>query len=401
MKKRILFLMSDTGGGHRAAALAIEEAIHHLYPETYQTYVEDVWKHHTPWPVNKIPNTYAWLTGPGLPLWRLMWSGLAYWSAHHFVIPGISPVLERKMLRYLDALRPDVMVSVHPLMNHLGLKWLRKLQWDIPFVTVVTDMVTIHPLWICPKVTCCLVPTELAREKALRFGMNPDKVEVVGQPVGLKFGGMSPNKEAARRLLGLDLGRRTVLVMGGGEGFGPVFEIARKIAGTVPLAQLLVVAGRNQALKDRLEAATWEIPTRIYGFTNQMPELMRAADVVITKAGPGTISEAFIAGVPPLISGYIPGQEKGNVTYVQEHHAGAYAETPAEIAHLISDWFMPNNPTLDEMTGNAARLARPEASLKIAAKVCSLIGNQTNLEVRSGKRRVAYLAGKIFSFSSK
>jgi 1,2-diacylglycerol 3-beta-galactosyltransferase len=225
MKKRILFLMSDTGGGHRAAALAIEEAIHHLYPETYQTYVEDIWKHHTPWPVNKIPNTYAWLTGPGLPLWRLMWSGSVRWPAHRLVIPGISPVLERKMLRYLDALRPDVVVSVHPLMNHLGLKWLRKLQLDVPFVTVVTDMVTIHPLWICPKVTCCLVSTDLAKKMALDFGMSPDKVEVVGQPVSLKFGVMSSDKQTARRLLNLDLERRTVLVVGGGEGFGPMFEI--------------------------------------------------------------------------------------------------------------------------------------------------------------------------------
>lgn len=373
MKKRILFLMSDTGGGHRAAAGAIEEAIHFLYPTRYDTYVEDIWKEHTPWPVNKIPNTYGWLTGPGLPLWRLMWSGSVRLPAHRLVMPGISPVLERKMLRYLQSLQPDIVISVHPLMNHLGLKWLRKLRLQIPFVTVVTDMVTIHPLWICPEVTHCMVPTELAREMAIRFGMAAHKVDVYGQPVGLKFMVMSTGKAAARRELGLDPQRRTVLVTGGGEGFGRVFDIARAIAATVPQAQLLVVAGRNRALQDKLETVPWEIPTRIYGFTEQMPELMKAADVLITKAGPGTLSEAFIAGLPPLISGYIPGQEKGNVTYVQEHQAGAYAETPAEIARLVAEWLEPDNPRLDEMADNAARLARPEASLKIAAKVCSLM----------------------------
>jgi len=373
MKKRILFLMSDTGGGHRAAAQAIEEAIHHLHPHSYETFIEDIWKYHTPWPVNKLPNSYPWLTGPGQPLWKLMWFGTAHISAHKLVVPTISPVLEYKVTRYLNAVQPDLVVSVHPFMNHLGLKWLKKIKLDVPFVTVVTDMVSIHPLWICPRATCCLVPTETAGNFAVKFGMPPEKVEVCGQPVRLKFMMMPADKTAVRQQLGLDMYRRTILIMGGGEGFGPVFDIARTLAQWVPQAQLLVVAGRNKSLKEKLESVDWEIPTHIYGFVDNMPELMRASDILITKAGPGTISEAFIAGLPPLISGYIPGQEKGNVTYVQKHQAGAYAETPQEIAKLVLSWMDPQNSTLQEMAQNAARLAKPEASLTIANRVCSLI----------------------------
>ena len=145
------------------------------------------------------------------------------------------------------------------------------------------------------------------------------------------------------------------------------------MAQTAPQAQLLIVSGRNKDLKQRLENTAWEIPTRIYGFVDNMPELMAAADLLITKAGPGTISEAFVAGLPIIISGYIPGQEEGNVTYVQEHSAGVYAETPEKIAQLVLTWFDPANNTLQLMAQKAAGLARPNASLIIAKRICSLM----------------------------
>jgi 1,2-diacylglycerol 3-beta-galactosyltransferase len=283
-------------------------------------------------------------------------------------------------------------------MNHLGLSWLNKMNFsksqaaciglpavvnppqawrdplnlDIPFVTVVTDMVSIHPLWICPEVTRCIVPTEIAKVWAIKFGMPAEKVEVCGQPVSLKFAQISGDKQAIRRKLGLDLNRPAVMVMGGGEGFGRIFEIARAVAQTVPQSQLLIVSGRNKGLKARLEAVAWEIPTCVYGFVHNMPELMRAADILITKAGPGTINEAFTVGLPPLICGFIPGQEKGNVAYVEEHQAGVYAETPQEIARLVRDWLDPSNHTLQRMAHNAARLARPDAALAIASRLCNV-----------------------------
>jgi 1,2-diacylglycerol 3-beta-galactosyltransferase len=375
MKKRILFLMTDAGGGHRAAAMAVDEAIHHLYPDTYDTIIEDLWKKHTPWPMNKLPDTYPWMTGPGIPMWKLLWLISTTAQPHKVVFPSVSPVLKRYISGYFKKVKPDIIISVHPLMNHIGLKLRDKAGLkDVPFVTVVTDMVSIHPTWICPQVNFCMVPTEPARELALKWGIPPDKVMVVGQPVGLKFAQMkAEDKSILRQKLGLQPERRTLLVVGGGEGFGPLFEITRAIAQTVPQAQMMVVAGRNKALKEKLEGVSWEIPTRIYGFVNNMPELMGAANILVTKAGPGTISEAFIANLPVILSGYIPGQETGNVTYVQEHRAGLLAEKPQEIANLVREWMEPDNPSLQEMARNAAALAKPEAALTIARKVCDLI----------------------------
>lgn len=378
MKKRILFLMSDTGGGHRAAAQAIEEAIHYLFPRTYHTHIEDFWRFHTPWPINKIPQTYPWFTGPGLPLWKFMWFSSMRFGTYKLV-PRFSPVLRRHATRYLAEEKPDVVVSVHPFMNHLAVGWLRRLNVPVPFVTVVTDLVSVHPLWVSPKVTRCLVPTEAARDVALHTGLSPEKVVVCGQPISLKFASATHDKQCARQQLKLHPHKKTVLLLGGGEGFGHLFEIARTLAQTNPHIQLLVITGRNRALKAQLDTVRWEVPTQIHGFVNNMPQFMAAADLLITKAGPGTLSEAFAMGLPLIISGFIPGQEEGNVTYVLQNEAGAYAESPAEIAQLTARWFEPGNSTLQTMAANAARLARPEASLEIARQICDLIPQRESI----------------------
>jgi 1,2-diacylglycerol 3-beta-galactosyltransferase len=263
---------------------------------------------------------------------------------------------------------------------------LRKvLKTDVPYATVVTDLVRAHPAWFCCDADYCMVPTAAARERALRYGIAPDQVEIVGQPVGLQFAAGMGERLYLRGVLRLDLERPAVLVVGGGEGMGPVYEIARAIASGVPDAQLIVVTGRNAALKQKLETTVWEIPTRIYGFVTNMPELMGASDVLVTKAGPGTISEAFIAGLPVIISGFVPGQEEGNVDYVLEHKAGTYASDPAEIARLIREWLCPGDDTLKQMAANATALARPEAALVIAQRLHHLlIKKQAKHPITSG-----------------
>ncbi len=373
MKKRILFLMSDTGGGHRASAQAIADAIHYLYPDQYDILIQDVWKHHTPWPVNKIPNMYGWLTGPGLLIWRLFWLSTTRLQGYRLILSGVSPILNKQVADYLEEVRPDLVVSVHPAMNHLGIKWRDKANLDVPFVTVVTDMVTIHPFWVCPKVTRCLVSTEEARRSTIKLGMPPEKVEVCGQPISLKFTRQLSDKHSVRLRLGLSADRWVILLIGGGEGFGRIFEIARNVAKAIDQAQLVIVCGRNQLLKRKLDGVQWEIPTTIYGFVDNMPELMHAADILITKAGPGTISEAFSVGLPPLIYSYIPGQEYGNVTYVKDHQAGVYAKTAKQITQLISDWLDSDDTALQEMSRNAAQLAKPEAVITIAEELCQLL----------------------------
>lgn len=364
--------MSDTGGGHRASAQAIRDAIEFLYPGEFDVLIEDIWTDHTGWPVNRMPSTYPWLSSSGARLWLLLWQATRWSFLWNGMLKMTDLLAGHKIRRFLDDVQPDIVVSVHPAMNHLGVEWVKKTLPGRPFYTVITDMVTVHPSWVCPDVTGCVVATPPAQEQAIALGMLAEKVTVCGQPVALKFANLEGEKAVLRQKLAMDEERPFILIAGGGEGIGRVYDIARAIARTVPQAQLAIVAGRNKHLKQKLENVAWEIPTPVYGFVQNMPELMGAADILVTKAGPGTISEAFIAGLPVIISGYIPGQERGNVDYVLDNKAGAYAEEPREIARLAAAWLEPDNETLARMQENAAQLARPHASLEIARLLCSL-----------------------------
>jgi 1,2-diacylglycerol 3-beta-galactosyltransferase len=272
---------------------------------------------------------------------------------------------------------PDLVVAVHPIINQVSLRVLRRtLRTDVPYATVVTDLVRAHPSWFSPQADYCMVPTEAARQRGLRYGMPPDRLEVVGQPVGMKFAAELGEKLYLRGKLSLSLGRPVVLIVGGAEGMGPVYEIARAVARGLPTAQLIIVAGRNTSLRQKLEATAWEIPVRIHGFVTNMAELMGASDVLITKAGPGTLSEALIAGLPVIISSFIPGQEEDNVQYVLEHGAGEYAPTPPETIRIIEEWLRTDNDSLRRVAENAAALARPDATLKIARRLYCLLNEK-------------------------
>jgi 1,2-diacylglycerol 3-beta-galactosyltransferase len=346
----------------------------HLHGDEVTVRITDAWKDHLSWPINHLGDAYPWLISDGLWVWKALWVTDDQTWIPQVALPALTPLTRRSMSEMFRDEAPDLVVSVHPLFNHIPLRVLRKvLKTDILFVTVVTDLVTAHPAWFCQEVDYCMVPTEPARQRALRYGMPPDRVEVVGLPVESKFATAGEYKPHLRERLHLDPDRPAVLVVGGAEGTGPVYETARAIATEVPNAQLLVVAGRNAALKQKLEAAAWEIPTHIYGFVTNMPELMNASSLLVTKAGPSTIAEAFIAGLPMVIYDFIPGQEEGNLRYVLEHQAGAYASDPSEIACLVREWLRPGNDILERVVANAIALARPEAALVIARRLYHLL----------------------------
>jgi 1,2-diacylglycerol 3-beta-galactosyltransferase len=373
--KKILIVTSDTGGGHRSAAEAIAEAMHQLYGETCRVEIADAWADHTPFPINRLGQLYGPLVNRGAILWKLIFRLTSNQRGLNFLMKIFWPAIRKSMEDFLRQSNSDVVVSVHPILTYFSIRALQEANLCIPFVTVVTDLVSLHPLWLCPKTDSCLVPTEPAKERALANGLPHEKVKVVGLPVGLKFAGGVGDKGTLRDKLGLERDRPTILVVGGGEGMGKVYKIARAIAKARVNAQLMVVAGRNKGLQRRLEKIDWEIPTTVFGFVTNMPELMGASDVIVTKAGPSTISEALITGLPILLSGFVPGQEEGNVEYVINKGVGTWAEKPQRIADTLAQWLQPGNETLTHMAQKAQRLGRPQAALDIAAEIFSQISD--------------------------
>jgi 1,2-diacylglycerol 3-beta-galactosyltransferase len=374
---RVLVLFSDTGGGHRSAAEALIEAWQAEHPGRVAADMVDVFRGYTPFPFNRF--------GPSYP-WVVRHCGRAYAAVFHrsdsprraravmrAVYGYVRPHLLRLLTDHADA---DLIVSVHPLFNHCVNWALRELRMRRPYVTVVTDLCTAHAFWFYPHVTRILVPTEEARRRGLACGVSDGRIAVRGLPVARRFTeGLRRvgDRGQVRERLGLSRRGRVVLMIGGGDGMGPLYETARAVeAATADLAeplQLAVIAGRNAALRERLLAAPWRIPCRIEGFVRNMPEWMAAADVLVTKAGPGTITEGLLSGLPLVLMGKVPGQEDGNVDYVVAGGAGAWEPRPAQAAARLRDWLTPGNPALARMSERARELAYPDAASDIAADI--------------------------------
>ncbi len=369
-RPHILFLFSDTGGGHRSAAEAIIEALHLEFGDKITTEMVDIFKEYAPRPLNRVPELYPKMVR--VPqAWGL---GFRISDGHRrarLITASAWPYV-RGAVRTLLAQPPsDLIVSLHPLANAPVLRALGRNR--PPFVIVVTDLVSAHALWYHRLADLCIVPTEAARERALKYGLRPERVQVVGLPVAERFCRPAADKNALRSRYGWPQDRPLVLLVGGGEGMGPLEKTAHAIASAQLPISLVIVAGRNQNLKAKLEAFKWPIPTFIYGFVREMPEFMQAADILITKAGPGTISEALNAGLPMVLYSRLPGQEDGNISYVEAEGAGIWAPRPEQVVSAIRTWV--EKPHLRQQAAAACRrLARPDAARQIARILAERVG---------------------------
>ncbi len=368
--------MSDTGGGHRSAAEAIADALEREFPGRYDMTIADAIARSAWYPFNHMPSWYL----PVVTYGETWWGRGFHTTNHRPVIRGAQPLLDvmmgYKLRRLVRENAPDLVVSVHPLLTGMAQRAVSAVRPGVPFVVVVTDLFDPHGIWFEPKATLTLVATGGADTTARRYGVPTEKIRVVGQPVSLRFLSRGRSKAEQRTELGLEPEQTTVLLVGGGEGMGKLYEIARSIAGAKLPVQLVVIAGRNKGLRDKLQATEWEIPVVVQGFVTNMPGWMRASDVLITKAGPGTIMEGLACGLPILLSGYLPGQEEGNVIFVEQSGVGVLRETPEEIARTLDEWVTPGNETLAKYSARARELARPGAALDIAAILDDVVASR-------------------------
>ncbi|KAG6431550.1 hypothetical protein SASPL_109629 [Salvia splendens] len=346
--KNVLILMSDTGGGHRASAEAIKDAFWLEYGDQYR-------------------------------LWSLAFHSTSPKWIHSVYLAAIAAFYAKEVEAGLMEYKPDIIISVHPLMQHIPLwvlKW-QKLHKKVVFATVITDLNTCHRTWFHPSVNRLYCPSEEVAKRALLDGLQESQIRVFGLPIRPSFVQAVFSKDDLRIELEMDLQLPAVLLMGGGEGMGPVKETAKALSEALfdtelerPIGQLIIICGRNETLASTLQSLEWKIPIR--GFEKQMQKWMGACDCIITKAGPGTIAEALIRGLPIILNDYIPGQEKGNVPYVVENGAGVFTRNAKETARIVAEWFGEKEEELHRMSGNALKLAQPNAVFDIVRDVHEL-----------------------------
>lgn len=546
---KILFLSSDTGGGHRASATSLAQQFQNLFPGSSYALC-DIVQLDAPPPYNYLVKSYKHLSAHPQQ-WKLVYNVSNTRAYEMLADVHMKSAMERSVRRRIRGYDPDVVVSVHPLMTNVPVLACRNIAKDtgrhLPIFTVCTDLGSAHSMWFANGVEKLFVASDAIRCLAMQRGkVPPEKIVMSGLPIRRDFAvqaekmGERHSKEGTfyqkhiRKELGLGeyANRKTVLVMGGGEGCGRLSNIVDALylqfVGRGMDALILVVCGRNEALKKSLAQRDWEglrskyvlartsgadfescvgllsdvgcidgggvasqlrriisspsmggapfissdpsasyfhggkdeaasapgsrtgspspsedgvgrddvevvtkscaqrnnlydlksllqpldsneegatgvmamknpiveavssasldqedlglqtgdslveSPVKVLGlgFITNMADYMVATDVLVTKAGPGTIAEAASLSLPVMLTSFLPGQEEGNVDYVIDGKFGAFVSDadPQGISDVVAGWLL-DDGKLRELSNNAHRRGAPDAAAEIVETI--------------------------------
>ncbi|HEV7178841.1 MAG TPA: glycosyltransferase [Candidatus Baltobacteraceae bacterium] len=380
MTKRALFLISDTGGGHRSAANAMTAALKEIEePYAFEYRIEDV-AAHCAFPLTQLGLGYSMALRYAPPVYGALYYATNGRRRYRALVRFCEPLYRERLRDLFLSYKPDVIVSVHPLLNHAALRARADAHMQaVPIVTVITDLGKVHESWLTPEADAVVVPAREVYERALSRGISPSRLRLLGQPIHPRFDDVVGTKDELRDHLGLPHDKLIVMLMAGGEGGGKLLPTTLALAKAKLPVHLLVVCGRNEPLRQRLDELQPALPTSmtVLGFTDNIPEYFRAVDLLVTKAGPGSLAEANAAQLPVVVYDYVPGQERGNVDFVRNNGLGAVAlHGAAEVVQAVRS--MIRTPDrLNQIRENQEAVAPVRSSRRIAALISQIATSHT------------------------
>lgn len=274
----------------------------------------------------------------------------------------------RNVLDYIEEFNPDVIVNTHFLSAGILGELKRRGLVHTPLVTVVTDYM-VHGLWLHPKVDLYLVGCQSAYDRLVKGGIDPDRVLISGIPVRSGFRSTN-SKEIARKALGLIPDKQTILIMGGSEGFTGRADEIMNIVSSFGNVQFFLVCGNDEETFNKINSCVKDNSgtVRVYEYADNVHELMAASDLIITKGGGLTITEALTMGLPMVMYKPIPGHEEGNAVYVSDSGAGVVVQKIEELIR-ITDELLYQPKKLEEMAWNAKRMVPDNSSGKAVKSI--------------------------------
>jgi 1,2-diacylglycerol 3-beta-galactosyltransferase len=373
MSKRALLLISDTGGGHRSAANAIVAALDERSPK-FEARIEDV-AAHCAFPLTQLGLGYSMALRYAPPVYGALYYATNGRRRYRALVRFCEPLYRERLRDLFLDYRPDVIVSVHPLLNHAALRARDDAHMQhVPVVTVITDLGKVHESWLVPEADAVVVPAREVYQRALSRGVPPARLRLLGHPIHPKFDDVTGSKADLRAQLRLSPSTPTVMLMAGGEGGGKLFSTTLALARARLPIELVVVCGRNENLAQKLGELSISLPTpmQVLGFTDKIPEYFRAVDLLVTKAGPGTLAEANAAQLPVVVYDYVPGQERGNVDFVRHNGLGVIALQGASKVVSAVRTLIATPERLAAIRENQESVAPRHSSRRIAALITSI-----------------------------
>jgi UDP-N-acetylglucosamine:LPS N-acetylglucosamine transferase len=375
---KILIISSDTGGGHRSAAAALVEGAQRFWhgPSAVVRVVRAIEEsHHI---TAKLVGIYNWTLRN-----KQHWMKYLYWFVNR-LRPETREFFHRRCIGFVQDLFerwcPHVVVSVHPLTQHIFAKVLKELglQNTVPLVTVVTDpCYGFWKGWACDDVQLYLVAGEEARQQLIDYGIAPSRIKISGMPVHPKFEFPGEHAaQAARRALRLEPDKFTVFVNAGWVGGGNIPEIFRELVRGELDVQAIFLAGKNEELKREAEelARTAKFPVRVIGYSDHVEELMRAANVMVSKLGGLTTFEALACRLPIIADTTTPPmpQESGAAQLIATRGAGVLLEKTSDIVPVVRR-MMTDTAHYAALRAATAGLAIPNSTQRIIAEIAALL----------------------------
>src|SRR6185503_17534411 len=375
---KILIISSDTGGGHRSAAAAIVAVVQKFFDgESYAVRVVRAVEesHHL---ADKLVRLYNWILRN-----RQHWMKYYYWIINR-IRPDTRQFFHKRCVGYVrnifERWCPHIVVSVHPLTQHLFGRVLKELNLAgrIPLVSVVTDpCYGFWRGWACDAVTLYLVASDDARRQLIDYGVAPERIKISGMPVHPKFA--YPGEEAAqaaRRALGLDPEKFTVFVNAGWVGGGNIPQIFRELARGELDVQAIFLAGKNEDLRAAAETIALDapFPIKVIGYSDEIEKLMSAANVMVSKLGGLTTFEALACRVPiiaDMITEPMP-QEAGTAKLIAQRGAGVMLKHCSDVVPVIRR-MIEDEVHYSRLRNATAALAIPNSTRYIVEEIAALI----------------------------
>lgn len=268
----------------------------------------------------------------------------------------VSAAMYFPFVKLLKKFRPDVIICTHPFPESAAAIWKflhAKSEKNFSLAAVLTDY-SLHEIWIFSEVDTYFVATEEMKAELAAHSRLNQEIFATGIPIGAEFADVSVVPRAGF----------TILIMGGGLGLGSIEETLQDLNRVELPLKIIVVAGQNEKLLARLQNFQSRHSTKIFGYVENICGLMTAADLLITKPGALSMTEAFAVGLPMLLHAPIPGPEFKNAEYAISHGA-AISVGDKKVSAVLNE-LLKNPARMSEMKLNAKKLGRANAAAQIA-----------------------------------
>ncbi|MDD6135137.1 MAG: glycosyltransferase [Selenomonadaceae bacterium] len=368
-----MLLTASIGSGHIKATEAIEEALREILPQADITTV-DFMSRQTSWVHWLMKKIYLIMLDFVPNLYDVFYKISGGASGGSLAQSAFAVIMQPVADRIIRAAAPDVVICTHPFPEGAASLWKKRHDSPLPLVVVMTDY-SLHQIWLYPRVEAYFMATEAMRQEMIAKAFSGARLHAAGIPVDMSLQGL-PGKAALRDAYGLPQHNPVILLMGGGLGLGGIKETLLELEKIPQPLTLLVIAGRNERLLEEVRkcATQYHHLVKVWGFTDKAHELMGAADLLITKPGALTISEAFVLGLPMLLHDPIPGPEMENAVYATKHGAAVWLHPGEKLAPAVQELLA--GDCLKRMSVKAGDCARPAAAMEIAHCIAAMLAGK-------------------------